>query len=47
MKIKSFNIENFRSVKKLSLEFPENGLLALVGPNNAGKSNILKAECKY
>lgn len=43
MKIKSIKIENFRSVKKETIVFPESGILTLVGPNNAGKSNILKA----
>lgn len=41
MKIKSLFIKNFRSVEKLSIELPQ--ICALVGPNNAGKSNILYA----
>jgi len=36
-------IENFRGLKNLSLDFPERGALAIVGPNNAGKSTILDA----
>src|SRR5207244_23544 len=32
---------NFRSIKSLDLELPQ--ISALVGPNNAGKSNILLA----
>lgn len=43
MKIKKIYIKNFRSIKELSLTFPEKGLLVLVGSNNAGKSNILRA----
>jgi putative ATP-dependent endonuclease of OLD family len=43
MKIKSIQIENFRSIKKEEIIFPDNNILVLVGPNNAGKSNILKA----
>lgn len=43
MKIKKINIENFRSIKKLSIEFPNEDILTLVGANNAGKSNILRA----
>ncbi len=43
MKIFQIHIENFRSIKNLDLEFPESGILTLVGPNNAGKSNILRA----
>lgn len=34
-------IENFRSIEKLEIE-PQN-LCALVGPNSAGKTNVLKA----
>lgn len=36
-------IENFRGLKDLALDFPTNGPLAIVGPNNAGKSTILDA----
>lgn len=43
MKISSVSIQNFRSIKELSVDFPERGLLVLVGPNNAGKSNFLRA----
>lgn len=43
MKISQIHIENFRSIKTLDFEFPESGILTLVGPNNAGKSNILRA----
>ncbi|WP_422445582.1 ATP-dependent nuclease [Thermoanaerobacterium sp. DL9XJH110] len=43
MKIKKVYIKNFRSIKELSFTFPEKGILVLVGPNNAGKSNILRA----
>lgn len=41
MIIKTIQIENFRSIKKLELNMPK--ICALVGPNNAGKSNILAA----
>lgn len=41
MKINLIEIENFRSIKNLSIE-PHN-LCALVGPNSSGKTNILKA----
>lgn len=43
MKIKQITIKNFRSVKDETIIFPDSGILTLVGPNNAGKSNILKA----
>lgn len=41
MKIKSVEIENFRSAKDLKCEF--GGVTSLIGPNGAGKSNILRA----
>ncbi|MGQ9498709.1 MAG: winged helix-turn-helix domain-containing protein [Desulfotomaculales bacterium] len=43
MKIKYVHIENFRSIKSLNFDFPETGFLVLVGANNAGKSNIIRA----
>ena len=42
MKIEKIRITNFRSIKKIEIEKVES-LLFLVGRNNAGKSNILKA----
>jgi len=41
MRIKKLAIRNFRSLQDLEMEVPR--LCALVGPNNAGKSNILQA----
>jgi len=41
MKVKRILIKNFRSIK--TLEFFPNAICALVGENNAGKSNILSA----
>ena len=41
MKIKTLSIKNFRSIKELVLELPN--VCAFVGPNNAGKTNILEA----
>lgn len=43
MKIRQIIIKNFRSIKKETIIFPNSGILALVGPNNAGKSNIVRA----
>ncbi len=43
MKIKEISIKNFRSIKEEKIIFPQNWILALVWPNNAWKSNILKA----
>lgn len=41
MRISRLKIDNFRSIKHLDVELPQ--VCALVGPNNAGKSNILMA----
>lgn len=43
MKLKSVSIKNFKSIKELEFEFPESGILVLIGANNAGKSNIIRA----
>lgn len=43
MKIKSVKIQNFRSIKNETLIFPENGLISIIWPNNAWKSNFLRA----
>jgi len=43
MKIKKIEIKHFRSFKEETITFPKSGLCALVGENNAGKSNILTA----
>ncbi|NOR48873.1 MAG: AAA family ATPase [Methanosarcinaceae archaeon] len=40
MRIKKIEIENYRSLKKIELEFGD--LTVLIGKNDAGKSNILK-----
>ena len=39
MRINRIEIENYRSIKHLELDVPQ--ICALVGPNNAGKSNVL------
>ncbi|OBQ66485.1 DUF2813 domain-containing protein (plasmid) [Mesorhizobium loti] len=41
MKITQIEIENYRSIKDITLQPAE--LMALIGPNNAGKTNILCA----
>ena len=41
MRITRLQIERFRSIKSLDFQVPQ--ICALVGPNNAGKSNILEA----
>jgi putative ATP-dependent endonuclease of OLD family len=41
MRITRLSIQNFRSIEDLTFEVPQ--ICALIGPNNAGKSNILEA----
>lgn len=43
MKLKSLFVRNFKSLKELDLSFPDNGILVLVGANNAGKSNVVRS----
>jgi putative ATP-dependent endonuclease of OLD family len=43
MKLKKISIKNFKSIKDVEFDFPESGILVLVGENNAGKSNIIRA----
>ena len=41
MRISRIKVQNFRSIQ--TLDFPLGNICALIGPNNAGKSNILLA----
>jgi putative ATP-dependent endonuclease of the OLD family len=41
MRIARLSIKNFRSIEDADLELPQ--MCALVGPNNAGKTNLLLA----
>jgi putative ATP-dependent endonuclease of OLD family len=41
MKISTLSIKNFRSISELDIDLPN--VCAFVGPNNAGKTNILEA----
>ena len=43
MLLKKISIKNFKSIKDIEFEFPESNILILVGENNAGKSNIIRA----
>jgi putative ATP-dependent endonuclease of OLD family len=43
MKLSKVSIKNFKSIKDIEFDFPESGILVLVGENNAGKSNIIRA----
>src|SRR5882672_9673937 len=44
-RLKSISIEHFRSIGEIPVEinFPENMPVILIGENNAGKSNIIRA----
>ncbi len=44
-KLKSITIENYRSIgnKPVTIEFPENQPVILIGENNSGKTNIIRA----
>ena len=41
MRLRSLAIRNYRSIRRLQVEFPE-GLLGIVGHNGAGKSSLLR-----
>ena len=43
MRLTRFSVEHFRSIEKIEVIFPKNTPVILFGPNNVGKSNILKA----
>lgn len=43
MRLNEFTIKHFRSIQDIRIIFPEKAPLVLLGPNNVGKSNILKA----
>jgi putative ATP-dependent endonuclease of OLD family len=43
-KLKSITIENFRSIKEpVTIKFPDNQPVVLIGENNSGKTNIIRA----
>jgi putative ATP-dependent endonuclease of OLD family len=43
MKLSKIKIKNFKSVKELEFNYPKSGILVLVGENNSGKSNLIRA----
>lgn len=43
MKIKSIKINNFRSIKDVTISGPLHDVWTLVGQNNAGKSSVMHA----
>jgi putative ATP-dependent endonuclease of OLD family len=43
-RLKEFSIENYKSIgEQITIKFPENAPIVLIGENNAGKSNIVRA----
>jgi len=44
-KLKSITIENYRSIgnSPVTIKFPENQPVILIGENNSGKTNIIRA----
>ena len=43
MIVRCLRLRNYRSIRNLNLDFPESGLLGIVGDNGAGKSSILES----
>ena len=43
MRVRSLSIKNYRSIKELDVDFPESGLIGIVGHNGAGKSSLLES----
>ncbi len=43
MRVRSLSIRNYRSIKDLDIDFPESGLIGIVGHNGAGKSSLLES----
>jgi len=43
MRLEKVCIRNFRSIEDIEIIFPINKPVVLFGPNNAGKSNILRS----
>ena len=43
MKLKSININHYKSIGNVNINFPPNKPIVLFGPNNCGKTNILNA----
>ena len=43
MRVRSLSIKNYRSIKELYVDFPESGLIGIVGHNGAGKSSLLES----
>ncbi len=43
MRLEKLKIESFRSIEEVEISFPKEKPVTVFGPNNVGKSNILKA----
>ena len=43
MRVRSLSIRNYRSIKDLDIDFPESGLIGIVGHNGAGKLSLLES----
>ena len=43
MKIHKIDISNFRTIDHVTLEFPDTGVTVISGPNEVGKSSVVKA----
>lgn len=43
MRLQRVNIKNYKSIKDLQFDIPDSEILVLVGENNSGKSNIIRA----
>ena len=43
MRVRSLSVRNYRSIKELDINFPESGLIGIVGHNGAGKSSLLES----
>ena len=41
--MRSLSIKNYRSIKELDVDFPESGLIGIIGHNGAGKSSLLES----
>jgi len=43
MRLEQFTVQNYRSIEEVKIFFPKDKPVIVFGPNNVGKSNILKA----
>jgi exonuclease SbcC len=43
LRVRSLSVRNYRSIKELDIDFPESGLIGIVGHNGAGKSSMLES----